>query len=177
MKNLKAFLYVAAFGAVLLFPSESDGQLFKRLKARRAKTVEAPVNNTTCTDKQCPIHGGGNATNEDAEMEAYLATLGYVQAAGIAEVAPDVPAPEAALVPAATEAQDVDAALAGVEQAESALALAEEVLERAVEAENQAAIARSRAAEKEIERLTAAHNAQIEALREQLVDLEPTPEE
>lgn len=182
MKNLKALVCVTAFAVVLFFPSQSSGKIGDRIKSWReskqsATTVKAPVNKTTCVfgaDGQClntktdtPTAGNGPVTADElAAVDGSFYTLTKPST----EAAPEVPAAEGQSV---AEPLSVDAAAKDVVLKREAWAQAEDAQQVAMAAAKQAAIARSREAAKEITRLT----AQIEKLREQVIDLEPTPEE
>ncbi len=82
-------IIVAAVLAAWLFPAESDAQLFKRRAERRnARTVQAPVSQSTCVYNAqgiCTLHGAAgtgvatvptaSAATGDPEMDAYMARL------------------------------------------------------------------------------------------------------
>ena len=184
MKRQKAFLLAAICLAVLWFSNHSEAKVGDRLKARRAyksQAITAPVvaNAATCVfnaQGRCVVRQAAAAVieeaSEDAEMDAYLATLGYAKTAG----PPVVEVPTLAEAPPTTDqAPDVDAARVRVENAKAVLATEKQVLEWEIEAERRADLLRSWEAEREISRLNVEHQKQISKLKEQLVDLEPTP--
>lgn len=129
MKNLKAFLIVAVFGAVLAFPSHSNAKIGDRLKARKARKQAATTIQYTspdCTITGCPIHSqpgtGKLGVNSKGGFTGQLTDEYYADhfakktGAAANETAKNVPAKNA-------EVDSADTASTGaVAEAEEALA-------------------------------------------------------
>lgn len=189
MKNLKALLFVVAFGATLFFPRQSDAELFKRFKARRAAK-----NNTTCVGPDCIQHVGTGVPaqlriNRKGGFEGQLADQDFADyfakkktgTVAKAETAKDVPARIVEVNPAAATP---------VAEAEADVAAAEQNLRDKQEALRLAQRTEQRQAEKDLIALEAAEDTltleqsqsmddlreRIESLREKLgKSIEPTP--
>lgn len=147
---LRKKILLLAVGAVLLFPFESDAALFQRFKDRRAEreqatTVQAPTQtNSECryVNGVCVTHGGSGVvqlppgtTGGDPELDAYMATLGYVNPSAVLQAAPEVPEETQVVVEIAGS---VALENANVLAKAEALMVAEAELKTAVEAEKQA---------------------------------------
>ena len=180
---------LVAMVATLLFPLESDGQLFKGRANRRANrnpatTVQAPVANTTCRfdpiTGKCIVHpeqAGATAASSDPEMDAYMAHLyGAVPDQETAPaVAPAVPKAETK-VDAKTALSRANAklrmlnerALKAEAAAEAAMVEAELARTQQMDALVQSIEETTRAKKESGER----YDAQIEKMLEQLADLE-----
>jgi len=160
-------LVIVAVGAMLMFPTVSDAQLFKGRANRRANrnaatTVRAPTNTGTCvynSQGQCITHTGSansatvaNKTG-DTEYDNYLEYL----SGGAAVQAPAVPAAPVAATPVpkpVTAKSSLDIANAKVKILNDRLAAAEAAAEQAqIEAE-------------------AARAAQIDALTNTIAEVE-----
>lgn len=189
---------LVAFGAMLMFPFQSDAQLFKRRAERKANqqqapTIQAPATNSACifVEGQCIVHSAQTQATTgtvpvlvptgDYEMDAYMARL-Y----GVVPAPAEEPVSESTAVTKETpEKVDTKTAL---NRANAKLRMLNKRAEQADKAAAEAMIEAELARAQQIEALKLAldetgramdeaqdrYDAQIQEMLNQLAELEPS---
>lgn len=176
MKDFKNTLIAVAVGATLFFPGQSNGELFKRLKARRTTRVVYNASPQTCVGPSCDTPTDGQLTTNkkggfdgqlpDSTYADYLAKQnGFAKKTGAS-----TPVEGETIT---VETNPVEAALVAVEHAEAALAEAKSIAERAVVEQKRAEAKQVMAIKQQIAQLKIDFQNQIDGLEAEQTALEP----